>query len=79
MMIYNTVDYTVIVTLGDQTYRMERDSELEVKIPAGEYYLRLYKVDRKDRLITTDYVSGGRHSRGTTYLCMGMTALLDLR
>ena len=79
MIIYNTIDYTVIVTIGDQTYRMERDSELEVKIPAGEYYLRLHKVDRKDRLITTEYVSGGRHNRGTTYICMGMTALLDLR
>ena len=36
MMIYNTVDNPVVITIGDQTYRMERDSELEVKIPSGE-------------------------------------------
>ncbi len=79
MMIYNTVDNPVIITLGDKTYRMERDSELELKIPSGEYFIRLHKVDRKDRLITTEYSGGGRHSRGTTYICLGMTALLNLR
>ncbi len=45
MMIYNTVDDPIIVTLGDKSYRMERDSELEVKIPSGEYYFQIYKLD----------------------------------
>lgn len=79
MIIYNTIDTPVIVTLGDQTYRMERDSELELKIPSGEYFIRMHKVDRKGRPFTTISVSGGRYSRGSTYIYFGMTALLALK
>ena len=79
MIIYNMLKNPVILTLGDQTYRMEKDSELEVKIPAGEYFIRLHKVNRKDKPITTTYVSGGRYSRGTTYIHQGMTAFLNLK
>ena len=79
MILYNMLKNPVILTLGDQTYRMEKDSELEVKIPAGEYFIRLHKVNRKDKPITTTYVSGGRYSRGTTYIHQGMTAFLNLK
>lgn len=76
MMLYNTVDHPVLITLGDQTYRMERDSELELKIPSGEYPFRIYKLDRKGRPILQRVIPGGRHSRNTTVICLAATALL---
>lgn len=79
MMIYNTVDYPVIVTIGEHTFRMERDSELELKIPSGEYSFRIHKVDRKGRPILRRYQSGGRYSRGTTIICLAASALLAVR
>ena len=45
MMIYNTVDLPVMVTVGDQTFRMEPDSEKEVKMTAGDYFFSIYKID----------------------------------
>jgi hypothetical protein len=45
MMIYNLVDVPVMVTIGDQTFRMEKDGEKEVKLPAGDYFFSIYKID----------------------------------
>lgn len=70
MMIYNTVDIAVMVTVGDQTFRMERDSEKELKLPAGEYFFSIYKIDpyteEPIRKYKTDYYpsSGMDFSRG---------------
>lgn len=79
MMIYNTVDYPVIVTIGEHTFRMERDSELELKIPSGDYPFRIHKLDRKGNPILRRYLSGGRYSRGTTIICLAASALLTVR
>ena len=80
MMIYNTVDNPVVITIGDQTYRMERDSELEVKIPSGEYYFRMEQVDRKGRPMLTkcEYTGYGKSRKCVSCICMGMTALLRM-
>lgn len=45
MMLYNTVDFPVMVTVGDKTYRMERDSELEVKLSSGDHFFKIYKLN----------------------------------
>lgn len=45
MMIYNTVDLPILVTVGDQSFRMERDSEKELKLPTGEYFFSIHKLD----------------------------------
>ncbi len=45
MMIYNTLGCPVILTLADKTYRMENESELDVKLPAGERYFSVYRID----------------------------------
>lgn len=70
MMIYNTVDIPVMVTVGDRTFRMERDSEIELKLPAGEYFFSIYKIDpyteEPIRKYKTDYYpsTGMDFSRG---------------
>ena len=81
MMIYNTVDNPVIITIGTQTYRMERDSELELKIPSGEYYLRMEQVDRKGNPIIAKYSSYGygKYKKTVTVINMSMSALLTMR
>lgn len=79
MMLYNTVDYPVILTIGDKTYRMERDSELELKIPSGEYPFRIHKLDRRDRPILRRYIAGGRHRRNTTVICLAAMGVLSVR
>ncbi|MBQ8382777.1 MAG: hypothetical protein IJX47_06195 [Clostridia bacterium] len=48
MMIYNTVDYPIAIELGGNTYYMDRDSELELRLTSGTYDYRLYKADEGD-------------------------------
>ena len=59
MMIYNLVDLPVMVTVGDQTFRMEPNDEKEVKLPAGDHFFSIYKIDPYNnepmRKYKTDY------------------------
>ena len=59
MMIYNTIDVPVMVTVGDQTFRLEPESEKELKLTAGDYFFSIYKIDpytdEPMRTYKTDY------------------------
>ncbi len=44
MIIYNTLECPVVLTLEDKTYRIEEESELEVKISSGDHYFSAYKL-----------------------------------
>lgn len=46
MMIYNTVDYPIAISIEGTVYHMERDSELEFRLPGGTYSYRMYMTKR---------------------------------
>lgn len=81
MIIYNTIDYPVVVTIDDAAYDMEPDSELELRIPSGTHTFRIYKVDYKGRPIQKWYGSYGyrRNSRRMTVICHAMLARVSVR
>lgn len=79
MIIYNTLKVPVSVMLDDRTIVIDADSEFDERIPSDEYFFRVHKLDRKGRPSLQRYESGGRHSSGTTFLCLATSALLTIR
>lgn len=79
MIIYNTVDYPVIITVGETAYRMEKDSELELKIPSGQYYFRAYKLDYKGKAPMRIRHIYYRRRADVTFICLAVSGLLTVR
>lgn len=78
MMIYNTVDYPIAIEIGEKTYFMERDSELELRLSSGTYSYRLYKADEYDGPIPSHYEMES-FRRHVTTVCYAETGKLTCK